>query len=43
MLVLARDKELLVEWNDIASLTLPAILLIFLQNRQKTTQLMEQG
>ena len=35
MSVLARDKELLVERNDIARLSLPAILLIFLQNRQK--------
>ena len=35
MSVLARDEELLVEQNDIACLSLPAILLIFLQNRQK--------
>jgi len=35
MSVLARDEELLVERNDIARLSLPAILLIFLQNRQK--------
>jgi len=30
MSVLARNEELLVEWNDIARLSLPAILLIFL-------------
>ena len=35
MSVLAQDEELLVERNDIARLSLPAILLIFLQNRQK--------
>ena len=35
MSVLAHDEELLVERNDIASLSLSAILLIFLQNRQK--------
>ena len=35
MSVLAWDEELLVERNDIARLSLPAILLIFLQNRQK--------
>ena len=34
MSVLARDKELLVEWNDIARLSLPTILLIFLKNRE---------
>ena len=42
MLVLARDEELHVEQNDIARLSLPAILLIFLQNRYKTAQLMER-
>ena len=42
MTVLARDDELLVEWNDTARLSFPTILLIFLQNRQKTTQLMER-
>ena len=35
MSMLAQDEELLVERNDIARLSLPAILLIFLQNRQK--------
>jgi len=35
MLVLARDEELLVEQNDIARLSLPVILLIFLKNREK--------
>ena len=35
MSVLARDEELLVERNDIARLSLPVILLIFLQNKQK--------
>ena len=35
MLVLAQDEELLVEQNDIARLNLPAILLIFLKNREK--------
>ena len=34
MLVLAQDEELLVEQNDIAHLSLPALLLIFLQNKQ---------
>ena len=35
MSVLARDEELVIEQNDVARLSLPAILLIFLQNRQK--------
>ena len=35
MSVLVRDKELLVERNDITRLSLPAVLLIFLQNRRK--------
>ena len=35
MSVLAQDEELLVEWNNIARLSLPTILLIFLQNIQK--------
>ena len=38
MSVLARDEELLVEQNDIARLSLPAILLIFLQNEHNTTR-----
>ena len=41
MSVLARDDELLVERNNIARLSFPTILLIFLQNRQKATQLVE--
>jgi hypothetical protein len=38
MSVLTREDELLVEWNDAARLSLPKYLLIFLQNKQKTTQ-----
>ena len=41
MSVLARDDELLIVRNDTARLSFPTILLIFLQNRQKTTQLVE--
>jgi hypothetical protein len=41
MSVLAWDNELLVEQNDTARLSFLTILLIFLQNRQKTTQLVE--
>ena len=37
MSVLAQDEELLVERNDITRLSLPMILLIFLQNRQNNT------
>jgi len=40
MSMLAQDKELLIEQNDIARLSLPVMLLIFLQNRE--TQLMER-
>jgi len=42
MSVLAWDDELLVEQNDTAHLSFPMILLIFLQNSQKATQLMER-
>jgi hypothetical protein len=42
MSVLAWDNELLVEQNDTARLSFLTILLIFLQNRQKTTQLVER-
>ena len=41
MSVLAWDDKLLIVRNDTARLSFPTILLIFLQNRQKTTQLME--
>jgi len=41
MLVLPLEDELLVERNDVARLILPINLLIFLQNKQKTTQLVE--
>jgi len=41
MSVHARDDELLIEQNDTARLSFPTILLIFLQNRQKTTQIIE--
>ena len=37
---LALEEELLVEQNDVARLSFPKYLLIFLQNKQ-TTQLME--
>lgn len=43
MSVLARDEELLVERNDIVGLSLPAILLIFLQNGHNTTRGMGLG
>ena len=43
MLVLARDKGLLVERNDIARLSLPTIFLIFLQNGHNTTREMGLG
>jgi hypothetical protein len=42
MSALPLEDELLVEWNDAARLILPINLLIFLQNKHKTTQLMER-